>query len=269
MDSADFLAENDEPMSQPEAPVSKTDANAEDRYSSYLDWKNWDEDQFGLSGGEEQAYFRKLVALAGPLSGRDVCEVGFGNGALLSWLAKEGYRVFGVEVQKELVERANSRGVTAVADITSFPSDLRFDLILLIDVVEHIEQQAIPDFLATMKARLNPGGKIIARFPNGDSPFGMKNQNGDVTHVTVIGSKKLGYFARRAGLAVVRLGAEPLPISGGSVTKQIKKALSIPLRWLLRKLLTTFLTLPMDKAFFSQNLVVVLANHAPIKQSGR
>lgn len=269
MDSADFLAENDGPMSQREAPVSKSDASAEDRYSAYLDWKKWDEGQFGQSGGEEQAYFRKLVAVAEPLSGRDVCEVGFGNGALLTWLVTEGYRVFGVEVQKELVERATSRGVTAVADIANFPSYLRFDLILLIDVIEHIDQHAIPGFLATMKSRLNPGGKIIARFPNGDSPFGLKNQNGDITHVTVIGSKKLGYLARRAGLDVAYLDAEPLPVAGGSMTKQIKKALSIPLRWLVRKLLTIFLTLPMDKAFFSQNLVAVMAIQGSTNQSGR
>ncbi len=250
-------------MSQPDAPASSSDADTGDRYSSYLEWKMWDEGQFGLSGAEEQAYFRKLVDLAAPLAGKDVCEVGFGNGALLSWLGATGHRVFGVELQKELVERANSRGMTAVADIASFPSDMRFDLILLIDVVEHIQQHAIPGFLTSMKVRLKPGGRIIARFPNGDSPFGLKNQNGDVTHVTTIGSKKLGYFARRAGLAVVYLGAEPLAVGGGSVTKQIKKALSIPLRWLLRKLLTTFLTLPMDKVFFSQNLVAVLENRSP------
>lgn len=256
MDNVVFLAENGAPMSEHPAPVSNTETT--ERYSSYLEWKNWDAARFGDSSAEEQAYFGKLIALAEPLPGKDVCEVGFGNGALLVYLGARGYRVSGVELQQELVARAEDNGIEAVADIGGFPPQQRFDLILLIDVLEHIDQREIPDFLAAMKARLAPAGKIIARFPNGDSPFGLKNQNGDVTHVTVIGSKKLGYLARRAGLAVDYLDGEPLPVRGGSVSKQLKKALSIPLRFLLRKLLTTFLTLPLDKSFFSQNLVAVL-----------
>lgn len=261
-DNADFLADNDAVMIRRNAPVNTSEARPMDGYSSYLEWKMWDEDRFGRSSKEDRIYFRKLIAMAEPLAGRDVCEVGFGNGALLAYLKTEGYRVFGVELQEELVQRANSHGATAFTDIEQFSSDLRFDLVLLIDVIEHIDQQKIPDFLTSIKARLKPDGKIIARFPNGDSPFGLKNQNGDITHVTVIGSKKLGYFARRAGLKVVYLGKEPMPIAGGSFSKQVKKAVSIPLRYAVRKFLTTFLTLSMDKSFFSQNLVAVLTNHA-------
>jgi 2-polyprenyl-3-methyl-5-hydroxy-6-metoxy-1,4-benzoquinol methylase len=262
MDNADFLAENIAPMSKEEVPVNKPDTEPTDRYSSYLEWKNWDKHRFGQSSGEDQAYFRKLIELAGPLSGKDVCEIGFGNGALLAYLGTMGYRVFGVELQEELVQRASKHGAMAVGDIGHFPDDLRFDLVFLVDVIEHVGQERIPEFLASIKARLKPNGKIVARFPNGDSPFGLKNQNGDVTHVTVIGSKKIGYFARRAGLSIVYLGAEPLPVAGGSFSKQVKKAVSIPLRHIVRKLLTTFLTLPMDKSFFSQNLVAILANPA-------
>lgn len=266
MDNADFLAENGAPMSEEETPASNPGTESTDTYASYLDWKQWDGSRFGLSGTEEQVYFGKLIALAGPLCGKDACEVGFGNGPLLGYLGATGWRMFGVELQEELVARARNHGAIAVTGIEQFPGDLRFDLILLIDVLEHIDQHKIPDFLASMKARLKPAGKIIARFPNGDSPFGLKNQNGDITHVTVIGSKKLGYFARRAGLAVIYLGAEPLPIRGGSFSKQIKKAISIPLRHLLRKILTTFLTLPMDKSFFSQNLVAVLKESSPAER---
>jgi hypothetical protein len=48
----------------------------------------------------------------------------------------------------------------------------------------------------------------------------------------------------------------------------VKKSVSIPLRYIARKLLTTFLTLPMDKSFFSQNLVAVLANPAATNNAG-
>ena len=268
MDNADFLAENGAPMSKEPASATKPAAESTDRYSSYLEWKKWDGDRFGQSSDEERAYFRKLITLAGPLAGKEVCEVGFGNGALLAYMGAAGYRIFGVELQEELIQRASSHGATAVTTIEKFPDDLRFDLVLLVDVIEHVEQQKVPEFLTSIKARLKPEGKIVARFPNGDSPFGLKNQNGDVTHVTVIGSKKLGYFARRAGLDVVYLGAEPLPVAGGSFSKQVKKAVSIPLRYIVRKLLTTFLTLPMDKSFFSQNLVAVLANPAATNKAG-
>jgi hypothetical protein len=51
------------------------------------------------------------------------------------------------------------------------------------------QRHAIVDFKLDVKRVLKPGGRFIARCPNGDSPFRLVNQNGDVTQVTSIAAR--------------------------------------------------------------------------------
>lgn len=159
--------------------------------SSYISWKKWEQDSFAEYSKEAACYFKKLFDLALPVPGKSVLEIGYGNGGGLGYLSSRGYCVSGIEMQEELVMRARANGYDVYHDVNEIDPERKFDLIVMIDVLEHIPQEEIPDFLSRLRTLLNSDGKILARFPNGDSPFGLKNQNGDVTHVTFIGSKKL------------------------------------------------------------------------------
>jgi hypothetical protein len=68
--------------------------------------------------------------------------------------------------------------------------------------------------LRRIRALLAPEGRFVARFPNGDSPFGRIGQHGDPTHVTTMGRGKLVYLARDAGLQLLEIRAPALPVHG-------------------------------------------------------
>ena len=184
----------------------------------YLDWKGWDAAPFGSFDAEAAHYFAAETGIRDG-RGRCVLELGFGNGGCLAWLKSTGAEVYGTEINPPLLEAA--RGLLGAervfADLDAPPLAAligTFTHVLAFDVFEHVPQEALGPLLARLGNLLKPDGRIIARFPNGDSPFGRIHQHGDPTHLTTIGHAKLEYFARRAGLAVVEMRAPALPAYG-------------------------------------------------------
>lgn len=51
---------------------------------------------------------------------------------------------------------------------------------------------------------MKPGGKVVARFPNGASPFFGVHQYGDLTHLTPLSPESLGQLAAHAGMRITR-----------------------------------------------------------------
>lgn len=186
----------------------QTQATYSDEYTT---WKNWSNETFGILSKSEKNYFsgelKKLGRKISPNS--NVLEIGFGNGCFMQYAKKNGWEITGVEANLELVDIAKSLGYKALHsdDIGAIASD-QFDMIAAFDVLEHIPQSDILNFLSQIKRMLKDGGVFIARFPNGDSPFGLANQNGDLTHVTAIGSEKFRYLVQRLDSDLIFLGGE-------------------------------------------------------------
>jgi len=104
-----------------------------------------------------------------PLEGKSALDVGCGAGLLAEPLARMGGRITAVDAAPELIAAAelHARGqeldidyrVAAVEDL-----DGRFDLVTAMEVIEHVaDPQA---FLASLAARLAPGGLLILSTPN-------------------------------------------------------------------------------------------------------
>jgi len=231
-------------------------------YSNYSELKNWSEESFFKISDFEKMQYDQLLKLIGCLDGHSVCEVGFGNGQLLAYLQGQKFIVSGTEIQDALIDRAKKMGINATKNIGDFEVNLKFNLILAIDVLEHIPQNEIPSFLKSLKDRLLNNGKILLRFPNGDSPYGLRNQHGDFTHITTIGSKKISFLARSVGLEIHSISGEPPPKYMGLNSKRIKSILAPFFRNATRKILGNLLLLPIDKHYFSQNIICILKNTA-------
>src|SRR5262245_56100464 len=106
----------------------------------YLDWKQWPEHRFGACDALLANYFAAETGIADG-RGLKVLELGFGNGALLGWLARSGAEVYGVEANPRLVEQARSLlGEGQVfADLGAPPLAQRagsFTHVIAIDVLE-------------------------------------------------------------------------------------------------------------------------------------
>lgn len=177
--------------------------------ADYLGFKRWNLADFARLEETERAYFAAEMAAFPQLRVTRALEVGFGLGAFLQFGRERGWRMSGTEAIAELVEAARAAGFDAhPADALAALPPRAFDLITAFDVLEHIPLPELPGFLGTLAGLLAPGGLLLCRFPNGDSPFGQPWQNGDPTHCTVLGEVRMGYLAHSAGLRVVHFAGE-------------------------------------------------------------
>jgi SAM-dependent methyltransferase len=120
-----------------------------------------------------------LLALIGPRSGEVVADVGCGRGTFTFPLAQAvgaTGRVVAVDIDARVLEGVNERvlreGWKNVQVRHSLPDDPRleaegFDAILLNDVIDHVERDALAGFLAGLRAALKPEGRLVVRDPNG------------------------------------------------------------------------------------------------------
>lgn len=103
------------------------------------------------------------------LPGSRVLDVGCHTGYFVAALAARGFAVQGIDADQEAVAVAQRNGVAAAcADIESPsfpPPELgEFDVILLMDVLEHLRDPA--DLLRRLKRLLGANGKVVVTGPN-------------------------------------------------------------------------------------------------------
>ncbi|BDT74704.1 class I SAM-dependent methyltransferase [Polynucleobacter sp. KF022] len=171
--------------------------------SNYLDWKSWGSTDFGKLSFKDKHYFaaelkRLPLNIDKPIS---VMEIGFGNGHFLKFGLDKGWNIVGTEANPHLVNAASNAGFQALhTESLSEFSNNQFDLVVAFDVLEHIPQDDLLFFLEEIRRILKPGGIFLGRSPNGDSPFGLSLQHGDVTHITILGSGKIHYFAKQLNM---------------------------------------------------------------------
>lgn len=240
--------------------VTPSEAVGEEYGSDYLNWKSWDKQEFGVLSGTEERYFSAEIQRVGmPINrGADVLEVGFGSGSFLAYAQKHHWNAWGTEVNMNLVELATEKGFNVrQTDSLSDFTDNSFDLVVAFDVLEHIPQTLLPQFLAEIKRVLKDNGIFIARFPNGDSPFGLRSQNGDLTHLTVIGSSKARQLAAKVNMDILFVGGEAMPIIGVSPAHFFHRIISWPIKQIV-DLIVNLVFLPRARvAFCSQNITMI------------
>lgn len=99
--------------------------------------------------------------------GARVLEVGCGSGGNLELLSRHG-EVWALEMDETARHRAAARGIAREVDHARLPEvepfpGRRFDLIVMLDVLEHIQQDR--EVLARLRESLAPGGRIMVTVP--------------------------------------------------------------------------------------------------------
>ncbi len=171
--------------------------------SSYTKWKSWSLD---VPPTYQYSVYSEEIARAKLPSSAHILEIGFGEGTFLDWARDQGFQCTGLEINPELVTAAQVRGhVVYQGNLGSaFPSDQGlFHAVVLFDVLEHICIEDILSLFDDLHRLLKPNGKIIARFPNGASPFGRAYQYGDATHVTVLSGNSIAQIGLAAGFDII------------------------------------------------------------------
>lgn len=184
--------------------VSGHGADPAQLYEGYATWKDWQGD-FAARDRDARYFAAELAGIG--LAGLRVLEIGFGNGAFLAWAKKQDAQVTGTEIADELIARARTQGFDAQS--ASLPAlaaaGRQFDLVAAFDVFEHWTRDELVANLRAIHGLLAPGGRLVARFPNGQSPFGRVFQYGDITHQTVLSTSSMRQLALMTGFAVERV----------------------------------------------------------------
>ncbi len=226
---------------------------------NYHDWKNWRSMNFASASEEENLYFSKLKMKFKLGESLDVLEVGFGNGAFLDFSRSVGWNISGVELIPTLIERASNNGFKAFNSIHDIPIQNKYDLIVAFDVLEHIEQDQILNFLDKIRSFLYPRGVLIIRVPNGSSPFGLSNQHGDITHHSVITESKMDYWANCVNLEINYKGGDIYLIYNGKKVKVPARIVKRVFQLLIERVIRWIFS-PQSKGFLSSNSMYVLSH---------
>jgi len=190
--------------SPPAGDAAKPPADAPRTYDGYTRWKGW-QGEFETSDRDARYFAAELDGVE--LSGKRVLEIGFGNGSFLAWARRRNAEVTGTEMIDALVEHARTKGYDALT--ASLPTLLatgrQFDLVVALDVFEHWHKDELVANLGLLHTLLARDGLLLARFPNGQSPFGRVYQHGDLTHVTALSSSSVTQVAQMTGFTVERI----------------------------------------------------------------
>ncbi len=231
-------------------------------YEGYESSRGWTEDTFGTFTATQNAYFEaELAALKiEKTSSLRLLDIGFGNGAFLGWCRSKGWRCDGLELNERLLRRAADHGYSVGADLKSLKGEggaASYDVITGFDVLEHIDRAVLVRFVAALGTISTPRTLLLFRFPNGDNPFSLPLQNGDVTHLTAIGQLMLRQVAALAGFEVIQLRSPCQSSAGEGVRRRVLQAVGLPVRWAVGTCIRHLFMggLPV---IYSPNLVAVL-----------
>ena len=152
-----------------------------------------------------------------PDKGGRVVDLACGHGSFLWWLKQQGYTlVSGVDSSAEQVNLARTTGAEIVqADVFAWLSTQppgSYEMVVAMDFIEHISKDDLMRFLTLTYRLLSPGGRLVLRYPNGDSPFVGLNLYNDITHVWTYTTNCLSSLARMHGFAATEFFDESLAL---------------------------------------------------------
>jgi SAM-dependent methyltransferase len=138
-----------------------------------------------------------------------IAEIACGHGSFLWWLKQHHYsQILGVDSSHEQIELARQTGVAVFkTDSNEWLAD-RADgslrTLIAIDLIEHISKDDFMGLLASSHRVLSSGGRLILRYPNGDSPLVGRNLFNDITHVWTYTTNCLQSLAGMHGFSLTR-----------------------------------------------------------------
>ena len=225
--------------------------------NTYIDWKNWETDSFGKTSKLEEAYFNNIVKLLKLKKSSKILEIGFGNGSFLGYAVSQNFNYDGVESNENLVDLAIDNNFSAYTSLDKIDIETKYDLIILFDVIEHINADAVEEFFKEMNVHLEKTGSIFLRFPNGSSPLGLGNQHGDVTHCNIVTLPKLNYWCYNSDLKVIFYRGDIRPfIFRHNILKMPSRLIRLFFHVLTEKFIRSISS--QSKGVLSSNLEVVI-----------
>jgi 2-polyprenyl-3-methyl-5-hydroxy-6-metoxy-1,4-benzoquinol methylase len=117
-----------------------------------------------------------------------ILDIGCGAGHFVYFLRTEGFtNVLGIDVDDRQVGLAREMGLNCVCQAAEDHferTDGRYDLISILDVMEHLNPEELFSLFEGVSKHLRSKGKVIASVVNAESPTGLATRYADITHET-------------------------------------------------------------------------------------
>lgn len=166
-------------------------------------------------------YFKAFILPHFPADKKSkILEVGCGYGRYTQLITQtlKYENTVGVDISEEQIEYARSNykltnvfRADALEYLTS--TNEKYDLIILMDVLEHLELDYAIRLLRKINESLAPRGKLIIQVPNGLSPL-KPIFYGDVTHVRPFSVSSMSQILRMSGFSSFHHAALPPLVHG-------------------------------------------------------
>jgi 2-polyprenyl-3-methyl-5-hydroxy-6-metoxy-1,4-benzoquinol methylase len=175
----------------------------------YQNWKGWKDENFGKFSSRGSRYYSYHIkrAFSNRNDSLSILEIGFGNGEFLGWARDQKHKVIGIETNPILLKCALSNNFEVFENLKLIDKNIKFDLIIGFDIIEHIDKNTLIELILGFKEQLSENGRMIFRFPNTQSPLGFFYQNGDITHENMLGLSKLSQICALCNLHIVSNGS--------------------------------------------------------------
>jgi len=189
---------------------------------------------------------RNYIQLLPPDRQAQILDFGCGRGEFIEVLLNLGYtNVKGLEVSKEMFQYCKSilpGKVVLSQDGLSYlrANQERFDLIVMMDVLEHFEKAQVIEVLEIARASLRPKGRLLLQVPNGDAPFCNVHRYRDLTHEQCFSARSISQALLAAGFS--RAEIYPLNLPLNTPVRLVQRACQITIFfsvWLLRVMVGT------------------------------
>lgn len=150
-----------------------------------------------------------------PVPGGEVLDVGCGTGNFLASAQKEGYKVSGIDFDRDAIQickevfQLSQVRVASIEDVVL--ESKRYDAITFFEVLEHLDQPR--EFLHLVRGLLQPNGVIALSVPNAASWDAFKAHDKPPRHLTRWTERSMKTFLETNGFNVERAVQLRLPIS--------------------------------------------------------
>jgi len=146
-----------------------------------------------------------------------IFEFGAGWGRNLLAMAELGATdLCGIDISAEQVaigRQLGLRNLELIAPGSAPPSSItqsKFDIVLAIDVLEHLDLDSLYNFSRLVRNILSPNGLFIVQVPNALAPFNPVTA-GDLTHLRAFTSASLRQLFALAGTEPIYIAGIPFP----------------------------------------------------------
>jgi len=165
---------------------------------------------------------------------KTVLDIGSGTGLYSAIMRLNGNKVIEIEPYLD-----NCYGNTEVIKSTfeEYEANRSYDVIICLDVLEHIDQKHIDEFFKKIKVSLVEHGIFIAKVPNASALAGLESHFGDLTHVRGLNTISLTTIIVNNGLKVDYIkGVNP----NLSIRRMLYRIISLPFSTLMKWYLLSY-----------------------------